>query len=79
MNAVRMGEFAWSVMEPAQGNYDFSLFDRAISTLGHHGIKTILGTPTATPPKWLTRMSIRRYCTSFPMARRRTTRRGGSY
>lgn len=54
VNAVRMGEFGWSVMEPAQGNYDFSLFDRAISTLGHHGIKTILGTPTATPPKWLT-------------------------
>jgi len=54
VNAVRMGEFGWSVMEPAQGNYDFSLFDRAISILGHHGIKTILGTPTATPPKWLT-------------------------
>lgn len=54
VNAVRMGEFGWAVMEPTQGNYDFSLFDRAISTLGHHGIKTILGTPTATPPKWLT-------------------------
>lgn len=54
VNAVRMGEFGWSVMEPSQGSYDFSLFDRAISTLGHHGIKTILGTPTATPPKWLT-------------------------
>ena len=54
VNAVRMGEFGWSVMEPSQGKYDFSLFDRAIATLGHHGIKTILGTPTATPPKWLT-------------------------
>ncbi len=54
VNVVRMGEFGWSVMEPAQGNYDFAVFDQAIAVLGRHGIKTILGTPTATPPKWLT-------------------------
>ena len=54
VNAVRMGEFGWSLMEPTEGKYDFSLFDRVIDTLGRHGIKTILGTPTATPPKWLT-------------------------
>ncbi len=53
VNAVRMAEFGWSALEPEQGHYDFSLFDRAIATLGRHGIKTILGTPTATPPKWL--------------------------
>ena len=41
-------------MEPREGHYDFSLFDRAIETLGRHGIKTIFGTPTAAPPKWLT-------------------------
>src|SRR5258707_6792416 len=54
VNTVRLGEFAWSLMEPREGHYDFSLFDRAIETLGRHGIKTIFGTPTATPPKWLT-------------------------
>ncbi len=54
VNAVRMGEFAWSVLEPTRGTYDFSLFDRVIATLARHGIKTILGTPTAAPPKWLT-------------------------
>jgi beta-galactosidase len=54
VNTVRMAEFAWAVMEPTPGAYDFSLFDRAIAVLGRHGIKTILGTPTATPPKWLT-------------------------
>ena len=37
-----------------EGHFDFSLFDRAIETLGRHGIKTIFGTPTAAPPKWLT-------------------------
>jgi len=54
VNTVRMGEFGWALMEPREGHYDFSLFDRTIATLGRHGIKTILGTPTATPPKWLT-------------------------
>src|SRR5215469_8358845 len=54
VNTVRLGEFGWALMEPREGHYDFSLFDRAIETLGRHGIKTIFGTPTATPPKWLT-------------------------
>src|SRR5215472_4747173 len=54
VNTVRLGEFGWALMEPREGHYDFSLFDRAIETLGRHGIKSIFGTPTATPPKWLT-------------------------
>lgn len=53
-NAVRMGEFAWHIWEPYQGKFDFDLFDRAIEGLAKHGIKTILCTPTATPPRWLT-------------------------
>ena len=54
VTTVRMGDFGWALMEPRQGKYDFSLFDRAIATLARHGIKTIFCTPTATPPKWLT-------------------------
>jgi beta-galactosidase len=54
VNTVRLGEFGWALMEPREGAYDFSLFDRAIAVLGRHGIKTIFGTPTAAPPKWLT-------------------------
>jgi beta-galactosidase len=54
VKVVRMAEFAWYLMEPREGTYDFSLFDRAIDVLARHGIQTILGTPTATPPKWLT-------------------------
>ena len=56
VNVVRMGEFAWSVFEPEQGRYNFDLFDRTIALLAKYGIKTILGTPTATPPKWLTQI-----------------------
>jgi beta-galactosidase len=54
VNAVRMAEFAWALMEPREGVYEFALFDRVIAILAKHNIKTILGTPTATPPKWLT-------------------------
>lgn len=53
-NCVRMGEFAWHLWEPYQGHFEFDLFDRAIEGLAKHGIKTILCTPTATPPRWLT-------------------------
>ncbi len=54
VNVVRMGEFAWALMEPQEDTFNFELFDRAIAVLARHGIKTIMGTPTATPPKWLT-------------------------
>ena len=54
IETVRMGEFAWSVLEPQEGQFDFSLFDEAIAVLGEHGIDTIFCTPTATPPRWLT-------------------------
>lgn len=52
-NTVRMGDFAWGIMEPEEGKFDFSLFDEAIDILAREGIKTILCTPTAAPPKWL--------------------------
>jgi beta-galactosidase len=50
---VRIGEFAWARMEPTEGNYDWGWLDRAIETLGNAGLKVVLGTPTATPPRWM--------------------------
>ena len=54
MNVVRMGEGAWSVWEPEEGRYDFALFDRALELCQDYRIKAIMGTPTYTPPAWLT-------------------------
>ena len=54
MNVVRMGEGAWSVWEPEEGRYDFAMFDRALALCQKHGLKAIMGTPTYTPPAWLT-------------------------
>lgn len=53
LNVVRIGEFAWSKFERREGMYDFEWLDRSIAVLESGGISVILGTPTATPPKWL--------------------------
>jgi len=53
LSYVRVGEFAWSRLEPAPRAYDLGWLRRAIDTLGQAGLKVVLGTPTATPPKWL--------------------------
>jgi beta-galactosidase len=50
---VRIGEFAWSRMEPEPGRLDWEWLDRAIAVLGGQGLKVVLGTPTATPPRWM--------------------------
>lgn len=50
---VRIGEFAWSKLEPTPGNLQFDWLIRAMDTLGRHGLKVIFGTPTATPPRWM--------------------------
>jgi beta-galactosidase len=51
---VRVAEFAWSIFEPQEGVFSFDLFDRALDLAHKHGLKVIVGTPTATPPAWLT-------------------------
>ena len=50
---VRIAEFAWSRIEPDPGRFDWGWLDRAIATLGDAGLKVVMCTPTATPPKWL--------------------------
>lgn len=50
---VRIGEFAWSRIEPEPGRFDWDWLDAAVETLHAAGLKVVMGTPTATPPKWL--------------------------
>ena len=53
LSLVRIGEFAWSRLEPSEGKFQFDWLDRVIQVLGDAELKVILGTPSATPPRWM--------------------------
>ena len=53
VQVVRMAEFSWSRLEPEKGRFQFGWLDDAIALLARHGIRTVLGTPTAAPPAWI--------------------------
>lgn len=71
---VRIGEFAWSHIEPQSGVFHWEWLDEAIEVLGCAGLKVILGTPTAAPPKWL----VDRYPDILPVDERGTVRKFGA-
>jgi beta-galactosidase len=50
---VRIGEFCWSQLEPSPDQLHLEWLDEAIQILGQAGLQVILGTPTATPPRWM--------------------------
>jgi len=54
IHLARVAEFAWSSMEPAEGQYDWAWLDHAIAEAAKHHVYIVLGTPTAAPPAWLT-------------------------
>lgn len=51
---VRVNEFDWSVLEPREGEYNFTILDKTLDLLEKYGLYAIVGTPTAAPPNWLT-------------------------
>ena len=53
ISVVRIGEFAWSRIEPKKNLFEFEWLDEIINILAGEGHKIVLCTPTATPPKWL--------------------------
>ncbi|GAA1006930.1 beta-galactosidase [Acrocarpospora pleiomorpha] len=62
---VSLGIFAWALLEPAEGRYEFGWLDEIIDRLHAAGIAVNLGTPTATPPPWFSR----KYPDSVPVTR----------
>ena len=53
LSVIRIAEFAWGKMEPAEGRFEWAWLDTAIETLAGAGLQVILGTPTAAPTAWL--------------------------
>lgn len=52
-NVVRLAEFAWIYMEPAEGQYEFGWLDDVLDLLAQNDIYAIICTPTAVMPAWL--------------------------
>lgn len=55
INLVSVGIFSWVLLEPREGEYDFSFLDEVLDLLSGAGIDVDLGTPTAAPPAWFWR------------------------
>jgi len=53
IDVVRVGEFAWSRLEPRRERFELDWLQSAVGVLADHGLKVIMGTPTAAPPPWL--------------------------
>jgi beta-galactosidase len=53
-SVIRIAEFAWTIFEPEEGVFHFDFFDRVMDLAHQYGLQVIMGTPTATPPAWLT-------------------------
>ncbi|WP_394550789.1 beta-galactosidase [Agromyces sp. MMS24-JH15] len=49
---VSLGIFAWSRLQPSEGEFDFGWLDRVIDLLHEGGIAVDLATATASPPPW---------------------------
>lgn len=54
IQTIRIAEFAWSKVEPREGEFTYAFFDDFLEVAAETGIRVIFGTPCATPPAWLT-------------------------
>ena len=53
VNSATIGIFAWSLIEPQEGVYDFSVLDKIMDKLHENGKAVILSTPSGARPPWL--------------------------
>lgn len=52
INLVRIGEFAWAAMEPADGRFTLDWLHDIARRLDAAGIDVLLSSPSAAPPAW---------------------------
>ncbi|MGJ3243016.1 MAG: beta-galactosidase [Opitutales bacterium] len=55
IRVLRLLDFAWSALEPREGEFTFGWLKRFLAMAHERGMQTIICTPTATPPAWLAR------------------------
>lgn len=52
-NAMSVGIFAWSALEPEEGKFEFGWLDSVMDSLAAAGISVLLATPTGARPAWM--------------------------
>lgn len=52
-NEMSVGIFSWAMLEPREGEYDFSFLDEIIDKIHANGGKVILATPSGARPRWM--------------------------
>lgn len=55
VNLVSVGIFSWVLLEPREGEYDFTFLDDLLELLLRAGVYVDLATPTVVPPAWFYR------------------------
>ena len=53
INAVTLGVFSWSILEPEEGVFHLEWLKEMMNTLYARGIRVILATPSGARPRWL--------------------------
>jgi beta-galactosidase len=52
-NAMSVGIFSWTAMEPREGCYEFGWLDRVMDKLAAAGVHVVLATPSGARPAWM--------------------------
>ena len=52
-NAMTIGVFAWTALEPAEGRFTFGWLDRVMDDLAANGAYAVLATPSGGKPAWM--------------------------
>ena len=52
-NEMSVGIFSWAMLEPREGEYDFTFLDEIIEKVHQNGGKIILSTPSGARPHWM--------------------------
>ncbi len=55
VKVVRLAEFAWSRLEPREGEFDFAWLDEVMRIFARYRIDVVMSIPTNCPPLWLYR------------------------
>jgi beta-galactosidase len=52
-NAMSVGIFAWTALEPEEGRFTFGWLDRVMDDLAANGVYAVLATPSGSKPAWM--------------------------